>query len=148
MGKEFFTADQLEHLWQSAFLPSIRKGVNAEPAKINDLMKALELRFQEIARNPSFQQSMILSLKKYDTLTEAMKTVKSQIATTEANLKIAESRINDSDNSTSRHEHPFYDVDCKFDELSWDDRGVEPGTYPEQHQLVARAGFEPGIQRP
>ena len=26
-----------------------------------------------------------------------------------------------------------------------DDRGVEPGTYPEQHQLVARAGFEPGV---
>ena len=25
-----------------------------------------------------------------------------------------------------------------------DDRGVEPGTYPEQHQLVVRAGFEPG----
>ena len=25
-----------------------------------------------------------------------------------------------------------------------DDRGVEPGTYPEQHQVVARAGFEPG----
>ena len=25
-----------------------------------------------------------------------------------------------------------------------DDRGVEQGTYPEQHQLVARAGFEPG----
>ena len=25
-----------------------------------------------------------------------------------------------------------------------DDRGVEPGTYPEQHQLVARVEFEPG----
>ena len=25
-----------------------------------------------------------------------------------------------------------------------DDRGVEPGTYPEQHQLVVRVGFEPG----
>lgn len=25
-----------------------------------------------------------------------------------------------------------------------DGRGVEPGTNPEQHQLVARAGFEPG----
>ena len=25
-----------------------------------------------------------------------------------------------------------------------DDRGVEPGTYPEQHQVVAKAGFEPG----
>ena len=24
-----------------------------------------------------------------------------------------------------------------------DDRGVEPGTHPEQHQLVARTGFEP-----
>ena len=24
-----------------------------------------------------------------------------------------------------------------------DDWGVEPGTYPEPHQLVARAGFEP-----
>ena len=24
-----------------------------------------------------------------------------------------------------------------------DDRGVEPSFYPEQHQLVARAGFEP-----
>ena len=23
-----------------------------------------------------------------------------------------------------------------------DEQGVEPGTYPEQHQLVARAGFE------
>ena len=29
-----------------------------------------------------------------------------------------------------------------------DDRGVEQGTYPEQHQLVARAEFEPGSPAP
>ena len=28
-----------------------------------------------------------------------------------------------------------------------DDRGVESGTYPEQHQLVARVGFEPGNKK-
>ena len=26
-----------------------------------------------------------------------------------------------------------------------DDQGVEPGTDPEQHQLVPRVGFEPGM---
>ena len=119
MGKDFLTVEQLKQLWQNELLPSIRKEVNAELAKINSWMKTLEERFQEIEKSQSFVSAKYDTLiKKHDSLIEAMKTIKSQVATTETNLKAAEVKINDNFDSIARNEDHLYNVDCDIDELN------------------------------
>ena len=77
--KRFLTADLLKQFWQNELLPSIRKEVNAELAKINGWMKTPEARFQEIEKSQSFISVKYDTLiKQHDNLIDSMKTIKSK----------------------------------------------------------------------
>ena len=79
MEKDFLTADQLKQLWQNELLPTIRKEVNTELAKISGWMKTLEARFQEIEKSLSFISVKYDTLiKKQDNLIDSMETIKSK----------------------------------------------------------------------
>ena len=69
--------------------------MNVELTKISGWMKTLEAQFQQIEISQTFiSVKYDILIKKHDNLIEAMKAIKSQVATTETNLKAADTRIN------------------------------------------------------
>lgn len=118
-GEDFLTVDQLKQLWQNELLPSIRKEVNVELTKISDWMKTLEAQFQQIEISQTFiSVKYDILIKKHDNIIEAMKAIKTQVVTTETNLKAAETKINYSFDSIACNEDHLYNVDCDIDELN------------------------------
>lgn len=118
-GKDFLTVDQLKQLWQNELLPSVRKEVNVELTKISGWMKTLGPQFREIEISQTFISVKYDTLiKKHENLIEAMKAIKTQVVTTETNLKAAETKINYNFDSIACNEDHLYNVDCDIDELN------------------------------
>ena len=85
-------------------------------------MKTLEAQIQEIEISQTFISVKYDTLiKKHDNLIEAMKAmkaIKSQVVTTETNLKAAETKINYNFDSIACNEDHLCNVDCDIDELN------------------------------
>ena len=81
-------------------------------------MKTLEAQFQQIEISQTFiSVKYDILIKKHDNIIEAMKAIKTQVVTTETNLKAAETKINYNFDSIACNEDHLYNVDCDIDEL-------------------------------
>ena len=92
-----------------SFYQVYEKGWMQTWQKINGWMQTPKARFQEIENSQNFMIST-----KYDTLVKNHDNLiekKSQVATTETNVKTAEKKINDNFDSIARNEDHFYSMD-------------------------------------
>ena len=106
------TVEELRTLWKTEFLPSIRKEINMELAKIKDSIKSLNDRFQQIEQSQSFLS------EKYDAVVELVRTKKSQMKSVESRIEANEKRIKENEDLVARQGNALYSTECNIDEIS------------------------------